>query len=199
MTVGDARYDAAIAAFDRENARDPNAELVDGVARPRELVRAERLSAWVRALEPGASEALRLAARCQHLRRWEIARSEYPDGRAGYLQWRTRLARFHAEESAKILAGLGYDAETIAAVGRINAKVGLRSDPDVQTMEDALCLSFLEHELEPFCEKHSDQKLIEILQKTWKKMSERGHRAALALARKLPERPRSLVERALSG
>jgi hypothetical protein len=147
MTVGDERFALAIAAFDRENARDPSLEVVAGAARPRELVQAERLSAWVTRLAPDASEALRLAARCQHLRRWEIARSEYPQGRAGYLQWRTRLGRFHAEQSAKILTELGYDAETIAAVGRINAKVGLRSDPDVQTMEDALCLSFLEHEL----------------------------------------------------
>jgi hypothetical protein len=199
MTVGDERFALAIAAFDRENARDPGFEIVGGVARPRELVQAERLSAWVTRLAPDASEPLRLAARCQHLRRWEIARSEYPQGRAGYLQWRTRLGRFHAEQSAKILTELGYDAETIAAVGRINAKVGLRSDPDVQTMEDALCLSFLEHELAAFCDKHPDDKLIEILQKSWKKMSERGRSAALALAPELPSRARSLIERALSA
>jgi hypothetical protein len=199
MTVGDERFALAIAAFDRENARDPSLEVVAGAARPRELVQAERLSAWVTRLAPDASEALRLAARCQHLRRWEIARSEYPQGRAGYLQWRTRLGRFHAEQSAKILTELGYDAETIAAVGRINAKVGLRSDPDVQTMEDALCLSFLEHELAAFCDKHPDDKLIEILQKSWKKMSERGRSAALALAPELPSRARSLIERALSA
>jgi hypothetical protein len=197
MAIGDERFVAALAAFDRENAGDPNQEIDGGAARPHKLVQAERLSAWVAKLAPDASEALRLAARCQHLRRWELARTEFPEGRTGYLRWRTRLARFHAEESAKILASLGYDAETIARVGRINAKQGLRSDPDVQTMEDALCLSFLEHELAAFCEKHADQKVIEILQKTWKKMSERGHGAALALAPRLPPRARELLERAL--
>jgi hypothetical protein len=193
--VGDVgRFRAAVEAFDRENAGDPRRE----GARPLELVQAERLSEWVERLEPEASVALRLAARCQHLRRWEIPRGEFPDGRVGYLQWRTRLGRFHADESAKILAAVGYDAATIEHVRRINAKQGLRSDPDVQTMEDALCLSFLEYELEPFAEKHTDEKVVEILQKTWKKMSERGHAAARALAPTLPERARSLVMHALN-
>lgn len=193
MTAPDERFQAAIAAFDRENARDPNHEL----GRPRELVQAERLSAWVDKLAPEAPEALRLAARCQHLRRWEIARTKYPEGRVGYLRWRTELARFHADEAAKILSAVGYDRETIDRVRKINAKQGLKSDPDVQTMEDALCLSFLEHELETFSGKHPDEKVIEILERTWKKMSPRGHAAALALAASLAEHPRSLVELAV--
>jgi hypothetical protein len=194
MAVDDERFRAAIAAFDRENARDPN---VEG-GRPKELVQAERLDAWVRRLAPDASEALLLAARCQHLRRWEIARSSFEEGRVGYLQWRTELARFHAAESGKILAALGYDPETIERVKKINAKQGLRSDPEVQSMEDALCLSFLEHELEAFAARHADDKIVEILRKTWKKMSPRGREAALELSPGLPERARELVTRALS-
>jgi hypothetical protein len=194
MAVGDERFRAAIAAFDRENARDPNVES----GRPKELVQAERLDAWVRRLVADASEALLLAARCQHLRRWEIARSSFAEGRVGYLQWRTELGRFHAAESAKILTALGYDPETIERVKKINAKQGLRSDPEVQSMEDALCLSFLEHELEAFAARHTDDKIVEILQKTWKKMSERGREAALELSPRLPSRARELVTRALS-
>lgn len=182
-----ARFRAALAAFDRENARDPRA-----------LEDAERLSRWVERLQPEASEALCLAARCQHLKRWEIPRAQFPEGRVGYLQWRKRLMRFHAEESAKILAAVGYDAPMIEKVRRINEKRGLGSDAEVQTMEDALCLSFLEHELEAFTRKHDDDKIVEILRKTWNKMSEHGHAAALELAPGLPERSRSLLMRALN-
>jgi hypothetical protein len=190
------RFDEAVAEFDRQNAADPNVETVAGVARPRELVQAERLSTWVERLAPDASEALRLAARCQHVRRWEIARASFPEGRAGYLQWRTRLGRFHAEVAEHVLRHAGYDASTIDEVRRIVTKQGLRSNPDVQTMEDALCLAFLEHEIGAFAEKHDDDKLIEILKKTWKKMSPRAHELALALD--AGPRVRALLERALA-
>jgi hypothetical protein len=172
-------------------------ELVDGVARPRLLVQAERLASWVERLEPHASEALRLAAHCQHLERWKIARTEFPDGRAGYLQWRTRLGRFHAERARDILNEVGYDEPTIRAVETIVTKLHLRSSPDSQTMEDALCLVFLEHEFDAFMQKYPDEsKAVDILQKTWKKMSARGHSAALELP--LSAVAKALVGRALS-
>jgi Domain of unknown function (DUF4202) len=172
------------------------AQLVDGASRPRLLVQAERLAAWVERLDPHASEALRLAAHCQHLERWKIARSEFPEGRAGYLQWRTRLGRFHAERAREVLAGVGYDEATLRAVETIVTKQHLRSNPDSQTMEDSLCLVFLEYELDDFVEKYPDEaKAVDILQKTWKKMSARGHQAALELS--LSERGRALVGRAL--
>jgi hypothetical protein len=176
-----ARFQAAIAAFDRENAEDPHTLAVGAVNRPRELVDAERLSAWVTRLAPDASEALRLAARCQHIRRWEIARSSFPEGRVGYLQWRTQLGRFHADTVTRILEGIGYERELIDAVRRINLKQGLHSNPDTQTMEDALCLTFLEFEFDEFCTRYPAEKVVEVVQKTWKKMSERGHAAALGL------------------
>lgn len=186
----------ATAAFDALNAADPVTESVDGIARPRLLLQAERLTTWVRKLEPNPSEALLLAARCQHLERWKIARSEFPAGRAGYLQWRTRLGRYHAERAREVLSSLDYDEATLRAVETIVTKQHLRSNPDTQTMEDALCLVFLEFELEDFMAKYPDEaKAIEILQKTWKKMSERGHRAALGLP--FSEPAKRLVAQAL--
>ena len=194
--MSETRFREAVAAFDRANSLDPHHELVGGVERPRELVQAERLSEWVERLAPDASEALRLAARCQHLRRWEIPRDSYPAGRSGYLKWRARLAQFHAQASGEILEKLGYDAATIERVRSINLKQGLPADGEVQVMEDALCLAFLEHELEAFAKKHDDATLSRILRKTWAKMSPHGHELGLALP--ISERPRRLLEAALA-
>lgn len=191
------RFERAMGAFERENAADPSCVVADGVARPKEVVDAERLAAWVDRLDPGAPEALRLAARCQHLRRWEIPRATYPEGRLGYLEWRKALSRFHADSAAEILRGVGYDEATIERVRTINQKRALKVDPDVQTMEDALCLAFLEHELDDFARKHSAEKLIDILQKTWRKMSERGHGLARGIAFSPGVAP--LVARALAS
>jgi hypothetical protein len=177
------RFQKAIEAFDRANAEDPHTIVgneATGVE-PRELVQARRLSAWVKALAPNASEALSLAAHCQHIRRWQVPREAYPAGRVGYLQWRTRLARFHADTAAQLLQSVGYEQELIDAVRRINLKQNLRSNPDSQTMEDALCLSFLEHELEEFSAKYPAEKVVEVVQKTWQKMSEQARERALTL------------------
>jgi len=189
------RFASAVSAFDRQNAEDPNKIRVGSVERPRELVQAERLAAWVDRLRPDAPEPLLLAARCQHLRRWEIPRTSYAEGRIGYLEWRKALARFHADHASAILRDAGYDESSIERVRTINHKRGIKVDADVQTMEDALCLSFLEHELDDFIEKHSHEKVVDILQKTWRKMSEQGHSHALTL--EFSERARQLVETAL--
>lgn len=186
-----------MAAFDAENAADPRSLDDRGTPRPHELVDAERLSAWVERIDPEAPEALRLAARCQHIRRWEIPRSGYAAGRQGYLEWRKALARFHAESASKILRKVGYDDATIERVRRINLKRELKSDPLTQTMEDALCLTFIEHELEDFAAVHSPEQVVDILRKTWSKMSERGH--SLALGLELAPEVRALVQRALSS
>jgi hypothetical protein len=191
------RFARAIAAFDAANAGDPRSVDAGDGPRPGEVVDAERLSQWVERLDPNASEALRLAARCQHIRRWEIARSSFEPGRVGYLKWRKALSRFHADTAAGILSALGYDAETIERVRRVNLKQDLRSNPDAQTMEDALCLTFLEHELEEFQERHAEDKVVEILRKTWAKMSERGRRAALGVS--YGDRVQRLLARALAA
>jgi hypothetical protein len=191
------RRERAIEAFRAENARDPR-QLGDGAGqlRPREWLDAERLAAWVERLQPHASEALRLASYCQHLRRWEKPRSDYEPGRIGYLKWRKALARFHADEAEKILRGLGYGDEVLLPLRQIQLKQGLSSDPDVQTMEDALCLSFLEHELSDFAREHPDDKVIDIIAKTWRKMSGRAREIALTLP--LGARELGLVRAALS-
>ena len=182
------RFHSAVAAFDAAHDSDPSGKA---------LREAERLSAWVLRLEPNASLPLRLAARCQHIERWKVPRSDFPAGRVGYLQWRTHLARFHADRAAAILTQVGFDQETVQAVRRINLKQNLRSSSDTQTMEDALCLVFLEYEFEDFLAKYPDEdKAVSILQKTSRKMSERGQRAALSLP--LPARSQALVQRALS-
>jgi hypothetical protein len=189
------RFEQAIASFDRANADDPVSIDVDGRRRPRELVQAERLSAWVDRLQPDASEALRLAARCQHIRRWEIPRATYPEGRIGYLEWRKALSRFHADRASEILRAAGYDDIAVERVRAINHKRGIKQDADVQTMEDALCLVFLQYEFEDFAAKHPKEKVIDILQKTWRKMSDAGHERALALP--LSESAVKLVSEAL--
>jgi hypothetical protein len=182
--------------FDALNAEDPRSVEPDGAARPRELVHAEWLEAWVHRVVPAPSLALRLAARCQHLARFRIPRDDYPRDRAGYLTWRRDLARMHADLAGEILAELGFDVATREAVRRINLKKTIKQDAEVQAMEDALCLSFLEHDFVPFIDDYDDAKVIGIVRKTWAKMSERGHELALELP--LSGRARNLVERALS-
>jgi hypothetical protein len=186
------RFERACAAFDSIHAADPRRIESDGVERPRELVHAERVSTWVTRLEPNASEALRLAARCQHLARWTIPRAEFPAGRTGYLRWRQRLARFHADEAERVLREVGYDEATIEQVRGINLKRGIKRDPDVQTMEDALCLTFLEHEAEEFAARHEPEKVQVVLRKTLAKMSIPGRGVALELA--LPPALRAAIE-----
>ena len=191
------RLDDAIARIDAANAEDPNREFVDGAARPKEVVYAERMTGWLEKLAPEASEALRIAARAQHIERWTMPRAEFPDGREGYFRWRTTLARFHAERTAGILAEAGYETDVIDRVKGLLRKHRLKTDPEVQTLEDVACLVFLESYFADFAKRHDEAKVIGILQKTWAKMSPRGHDAALALD--MPAEARALVEKALSG
>ena len=191
-----ARFDAAIRRFDEENARDPNIETVNGSPQPREWVYARWLTDWVLKLCPGASEALRLAARCQHLCRWMIPRDSYPMTRAGYLQWREALKRFHAQRAAEILREVGYPEDTIRRVQELNLKKNFPRDAAGRVLEDALCLVFLERQFAELASKTSDEKVINALQKSWQKMTPAGHAEAL----KLPFGPRekALVDRALA-
>ncbi len=195
--MSEPRFERAIQAFRQVSAADPVRERVGDDARPRELVHLERLVTWVERLAPDASEPLRLAAHCQHIGRFRVPRESFPEGRGGYLRWRAALARQHAATAADILREVGYDHETIASVERIVQKQTPATDPEVQTMEDALCLAFLEHEFPAFSAKHPDDKLVTILRKTWRKMSERGHEHALALP--LDARAQRLVAAALTG
>ena len=191
------RFRAAIERFDRANADDPNVETVDGVARPKELVYADRMTAALERFGPQASEAVRLAARCQHIQRWTIPRSTYPPGRDGYRTWRTDLARFHAETAGAILRDVGYDTAMVDRVQALLRKERLKADREVQLLEDVVCLVFLEHYLAAFASEHDEPKLVDVLRKTWRKMSDDGHRAALALD--LSPELRAIVMKALSA
>jgi len=170
----------AFEKFDEANSQDPHLELFQGKEYPRELLYAQRLTEWVKKLDPNASEALLLASRCQHLKRWEIPRTDFEEGKIGYLKWRKHLYQFHADEAEKILKSLNYNSEIIEKVKAINLKKNLK-DPDTQTMEDALCLVFLEYQFSDFVKKTPPEKMPAIIQKTWTKMSEKARLLALKL------------------
>lgn len=190
------RFHAAIRRFDEENARDPNAQIVDGTAQPRELVYAQWLTDWVLKLRPEAPEELRLAARCQHLCRWMIPRDSYPMTRPGYLKWREDLKRFHAQRAGEILRETGYPDEVVRRVQDLNLKKNFPADAEGRVLEDALCLIFLEHQLADLAAKTDDDKVITALQKSWKKMTPAAHAEALKL--NYSAREKDLIERALN-
>jgi hypothetical protein len=184
MTIDQVRFQQAIARIDAANAQDPNRETADGREFPKELLYAERMSAMLERFSADASEALQLAVRCQHIQRWKIPRSDYPMTRPGYHQWRTRLRDFHAELAESILRESGYDDETIARVRSLVRKERLQQDEEAQTLEDVAVLVFLESYLEDFVRTHpeyDEAKLIDILRKSLRKMSERGREAALSM------------------
>ncbi len=185
----------ALRRFDDENSQDPNLVEADGTQVPRELLYARWLTDWVLRLCPEASEPLRLAARCQHLCRWQIPRSSYEMNRVGYLKWRGDLKQFHARKSAEILRDVGYPEEVIERVQQLNLKKNLGSDPECQILEDALCLVTLQYQLEELIRKTPEDKMVEILRKTWKKMSPTGRQFASELS--LSETAKRLVGEAI--
>ncbi len=189
-------FEKAISEFDRLNAQDPKKREVNGEQIPYEVFFANCMTKWVSKLDPDASEVVRLAARCQHLCRWEIPRKRYPEGRVGYLTWRKDLKRFHADKSAEVLIEVGYDDSMVERVRAINLKQGLGKDPEVQVIEDALCLVFLEEQFDDLIAKTEEAKMISIIQKTWKKMSEQAQQEALRL--NLSEEGARMVKLALS-
>jgi hypothetical protein len=188
-----ARFERAIRRFDAENSKDPNLE--EGV--PREWLYARRLSDWVARLEPEGSEALRLAARCQHIRRWEIPRSAFPMDRQGYHRWKNRLKEYHAELAGAILRECGYDEGMIGRVQALNRKAGFPLDRESQTMEDALCLVFLEFQFRDLAARTDREKIINALRKSWAKMSPKAREFAARM--RFGPGERELLNAALAG
>jgi hypothetical protein len=185
-----ARFAEACRLFDAANAEDPTQEPNDlGQLVPKELLYAERMSAWLTRVAPDAPEAVQLAARSQHIRRWHIPRADFPLTRPGYHQWRNTLKQYHAELAGELMAQAGYDADMILRVQQLLRKERLKDDPEVQLLEDVICLVFLEYYFLPFAAQHPEEKVVEIVQKTWPKMTERGH----ALALQLPFSPEALA------
>ena len=172
------RFDEAVAAIDAANAADPVRVTVDGVEQAKELVHADRVEHWVRVLDPDASDLQLLAARAHHLRRWVVPRSDYPEGRNGYLRWRTEQKKRQAAEVGDILLASGYGADDIVRVATIVSKRHLATDPVVQTHEDALCLAFLQLQFDSLNEQLGDDHMIEVVRKTVAKMSPAGVAAA---------------------
>jgi hypothetical protein len=187
------RFQRAIAAIDAANAADPNTIEVEGKPRPKELAHAEMVSGWIERLVVEPDEALLLAARAHHLRRWMVPRAQFPAGLAGYHRWRRELQRRHAEETGRILAEAGYDRDAIERVAAIIQKRDLGRDPQVQALEDALCLVFMQTQLAEFAAAHSADKVAHVVGSTVRKMSPAGREAAAGLELAAPLR-RVLLE-----
>lgn len=190
MSAAEDRFERARAAFEAVHAEDPAGEALGyhaGVAQ------------WIERLVPDAQESLRLAAWCQHLRRWALPRGDFPEGREGYRRWRSALSRQHAEEAAQILAGVGYDEAVVTRVGELLVKKRLQSDPEVGALEDAVCLVFLQQQAERFAAAHPEAKVVAILQKTWAKMTDAGRAAAHGILPQLPPAVQALVIRAIAS
>jgi hypothetical protein len=191
----DDRFGAVIAAIDSVNFRDPNRIDVGGLSEPVELAYSRRMSKMLDQFRPEASEALKIAARAQHIERWTSSRADYPDGRVGYLRWRTDLNNYHAQRAGELMGQCGYGSDIIARVQSLIRKERLKYDAEAQALEDVICLVFLEYYFADFANKHAEEKVIDILRKTWAKMSEEGQAAALTLA--LAPAAQELLTRAL--
>lgn len=182
------RLSQAYAMIDAANAKDPAGQAERY---------GQRMTETLLAFAPEAPETLKIAARAQHIERWTIPRSAYPEGRIPYLSWRKELQKLHARRAGEIMAACGYSEEEIARTGSLLRKERLKQDPDAQTLEDVICLVFLQHEAEPFIAKHDDDKVRDILAKTARKMSPKG----LAAASQVPmgERLARLLSEALTA
>jgi hypothetical protein len=193
-------FEAAIAAFDQANAEDPSTEKVDGKEYPKELLYAQRMSEMQQRYVPDASDAVKLAVRAQHIQRWKIPRSNYPMDKPGYMLWRTGLYKFHAETAGSIMQKVGYDDAMITRVKSIVSKKGLKTNSETQLMEDVVDLVFIEHYMNGFAAQHpeyDEAKWIQIIRKTWQKMSPRAHEFALSGKIRLPEALVPLILKAI--
>ncbi|MRI33541.1 DUF4202 domain-containing protein [Endozoicomonas sp. OPT23] len=186
------RLEKTLAAIDALHAQDPEQE--NGKAK--ELIYAENMSGWLQKLNPNASDELQIAVRSQHLCRWEIARSEFPMDRPGYLKWRTELGKLHARKATEVMATEGFSEESYKQVESTVRKLGIKRNADAQTLEDCACLVFIETGFLPFAVKHSEEKIISIVQKTWAKMSKQAQQEALKL--NLPEEALTVIQKALA-
>jgi hypothetical protein len=188
------KLDQAFELFDTYNSKDPKKTLINNQEVPDALLYAQRMTKMLHEFETGASEQLKLAARSQHIGRWAIPRNQFPQDRKGYLQWRGQLKIHHAKIASEIMEKVGYDESTISKVKDLLMKKQLKQNPETQTLEDVICLVFLAYYFEDFSKDHEEGKLVNILNKTIVKMSEKGVAAALNLA--LSEKVKSLIGKA---
>tara|TARA_R110002033_G_scaffold54779_4_gene103357 strand:- start:225 stop:809 length:585 start_codon:yes stop_codon:yes gene_type:complete len=190
------RFETAIALIDKKNSEDINTYKVAGLEYSKELLYSQRMTRKLLQFEPNASKALQIAARAQHICRWKIARDEYPMDRVGYLKWRETLKKMHADLTAEILEQVRYDQQFIDRVSFLIKKKLIKKNEETQVLEDTICLVFLDYYFDEFAEKHDDEKVVDILKKTWVKMSDKGHKTALKLP--FSEKSLALVKRAIT-
>jgi len=202
MTKNNA-FNNAIALIDAANSQDPGQEKTsDGKHYPKELLYSRRMSDMLQRYAPDADEANKLAARAQHIERWKSPRDAYPAGRKGYLHWRKDLYKFHAETAAGLLAQAWCSEETIERVKQAVNKKGIKSNPDTQLLEDVIGLVFIEHYMEGFASRHpeyKEAKWLDIIRKTWRKMTPQANAFALSGSIQLPEPLIPLIQKAVSG
>jgi len=196
------KLDKAIELIDAANSEDPNMEISDGKEVPKELLYSQRMTDMQQRYAPDADDVMILALRAQHIQRWKSPRSDFPMDKKGYHQWRTGLYKFHAETAAALLEQAGYDEADIERLKLAVGKKSLKSNPDTQLLEDVTALVFIEHYMLEFAEKHpeySEEKWIDIIRKTWRKMTENAHEFALSGKITLPEPLVPLIQKALSA
>ena len=189
------KFEKAIAFIDQKNSEDPNTVIVEGTEFPKELLYSQRMTTKLLDIEANASEELQIAVRAQHICRWSINRKSYSMDKIGYFQWRNDLKKLHSELTSEILNNVGYSEEFINRTSFLINKKLIKKDAETQTLEDVACLVFLQYYLEDFIAKHTDEKIIDILQKTWGKMSTKGQE--LALKTNLSPHSLNLVKKAL--
>ena len=195
-------YEKAVELIDAANAEDPNIEVVDGEEWPKELLYGRRMSDMIERYRPDADDIVKLAVRAQHIQRWKSPRKAYPMDRKGYHQWRTDLYFFHAVTAAGLLAEAGYEAEALERARNAIGKRKIKVNPDTQLLEDTASLVFIEYYMQEFADKHpeySEEKWIDIIQKTWNKMSDEAHAFALSGNLKLPQPLVPLIQKSVAG
>ena len=196
------RYARAIALFDAANAEDPNTDSAKGQDTSKELCYAQSMSEMLARFAPDASEVVRLACRAQHIQRWKIPRQDYPMTPEGYQLWRTTLHKFHAERASDCMRETDYDEEMIERVKKVVSKRGLKVNPETQLMVDVVDLVFIEYYMLGFAAKkaeYSEEKGLDIIRKTWNKMSHQAHTFALSGALKLPQPLLPLIQKGVQG
>jgi len=194
-------FDKAVSLIDAANSEDPNIETVNGKVWPKELCYSYRMSEMLERYKPQSDPVTKLAIRGQHIQRWKSPRSDYPIGRKGYLQWRSRLYTFHADSVAALMAKAGYDDESLMRVKKAVGKKELKVNADTQLLEDVASLVFIEHYMMALADKYpeyNEEKWLDIIRKTWRKMSGDAHKFALAGKVKLPEPLIPVIQKAIS-
>jgi len=201
MSEAQSVYSRARALIDAANSADPNRVEADGREVPKELLYSQRMSDMLERFQPDSDEVMKLAIRAQHIERWKSPRKDYPEGRIGYLKWRKDLYKIQASRAAQLMLEAGYDEDSCNRAWQAVAKKNIKGNPDTQLLEDVTDLVFMEHYMLEFVGKHpeySEEKWIEIIRKTWQKMSAEAQQFALSGAVSLPEPLLPLIHKAVA-